>query len=53
MESAESEEKRLVMGHYLGGVRTLHVRLSAVVNPPLKHLLYASHQEDIWVWACY
>ena len=63
-ESAESEgtccpvrrpvmEVRGWVSKYLGGVWALHVRLGTVVDSSLQHLLYASHQEDIWVRACY
>lgn len=38
---------------YLSGVRALHVRLGAVVDSTLEHLLYTSHQEDVRVRTCY
>lgn len=41
------------MGLHLGGVGTLHVGLGTAVDSPLKHLLNASHQEDIRVGARY
>lgn len=39
-------------GRYLARVWALHVRFSTVVDSPLEHLLYASHEEDIGVGAC-
>lgn len=46
-------DESLQVGQYLGGVWTLHVWLSTVVDSPLKHLFNSSHQEDIWMRARY